>query len=148
MFYWLIIIALIPCVFYDWVTSLLGAIAIFGISNESSPVFWGIPIAISIGAVAMNFMTTDVMAKNGAPEWMKIFWFLCILFDLYTTFLGLVQVRFGGEFFSIKTTDLIYIYSSLKITESLAFVVAALVFVVSPMATFWLWKRSRPISIR
>ena len=58
--------------------------AFFG-SQGGSPIFTlGIPLAVSIGAVAMNFMTTDILGERGAPEWIKGFWFICIVFDGYT----------------------------------------------------------------
>lgn len=142
-FYRVVMVCLIPCVIYDWLTSFLGAVAIFNISGNSPLYLWGIPFAMSVGAVGMNFVTTEVMAeKGGAPAFMKMFWFLCILFDVYTTFLGLIQVKVGGGFFSIKTIDPAVIFANIELPALGAFLVATMVFVVSPMACWWLWKRS------
>jgi hypothetical protein len=136
-------VCLLPCVFYDWLTSFLGAVAIFNITANSAWYMWGIPCALSFGAVGMNFVTTEVMAEQGgAPAFMKIFWFLCILFDVYTTFLGLVQIKVGGGFFSIRTIDPTVIFAQMSLPELVAFAVATMVFVVSPMACWWLLKRS------
>jgi hypothetical protein len=139
-------ICLLPCVAYDWLTSFLGAIAIFNITESSPAYLWGIPLAMSIGAVGMNFVTTEVMAKDGAPVFMKVFWFLCIVFDVYTTFLGLVQVKVGGGIFSIKTINPTTIFSQTNLAELIPFLVATMVFVVSPMASWWLFKRSQTSS--
>jgi len=144
-FYRVVMICLIPCVVYDWLTSFLGAVAIFNISSTSPAYFWGIPLAMSVGAVGMNFVTTEVMAEDGAPDFMKIFWFLCILFDVYTTFLGLIQVKLGGGIFSIKTINPLTAFGRTELPELAAFLIATMVFVVSPMATWWLWKRSKMI---
>jgi hypothetical protein len=142
-FYRIVMVCLLPCVAYDWLTSFLGAVAIFNITQNSPAYFWGIPLAMSVGAVGMNFVTTEVMAETGgAPGFMKLFWFLCIVFDIYTTFLGLVQVKVGGGLFSIQTIDPMQILPRTNPTELGAFLVATMVFVVSPMACWWLWKRS------
>src|SRR4051812_18018943 len=104
LFYRIVMVCLAPCVAYDWLKSFLGAVAIFNIGQNSPIYFWGIPLALSFGAVGMNFVTTDVMAQNGgAPGFMKIFWFVGLVYDAFTTFIGLTQVKVGEGLLGIRT---------------------------------------------
>jgi hypothetical protein len=147
LFYRIVMLCLAPCVAYDWFTSFLGAAAIFNISEKSPGYFWGIPIALSFGAVGMNFVTTDVMAKDGgAPGFMRIFWFICLIYDAFTTFIGLTQVKVGEGLFAIRTIDPLVIMKQLTPMEAVAFIVGTMVFVVSPMASWWLWKQPHPVN--
>ena len=143
MFYWVIIVMLAPCVAYDWLTSLVGAIAFFGLQSGAPIYMWGIPVAISIGAIGMNFMTTEIFGQEGAPEWIKGFWFMCIVFDAYTTFLGLGHVKMGGGIFSIPTTNVIELFKKVGPEGLIVLAIATSVFVASPMACFWLWKKTQ-----
>ncbi len=143
MFYKVIIAMLVPCVAYDWLTSLVGAIAFFDLQSGAPFYMWGIPIAISIGAVAMNFMTTDILGQDGAPSWIKGFWLMCIVFDGYTTLLGLGHVKMGGGIFSIPTTVVGELLGKAGFEGLVVLLIATAVFVASPMAVFWLWKKIR-----
>src|SRR5262249_11455595 len=101
MLYRVIGVLLIPAILYDWFTSLLGAAAAFQL-NASSPLYvWGIPVVISLTALSINALTTDIFSEANPNGWLALFWFICIVYDSYTTYLGLAHIASGGAVFSL-----------------------------------------------
>jgi hypothetical protein len=129
------ICALLPLVFYDVVTSIGGGFAVFGISdyNSASSLLGAFPIALAIGATALNFWTGQIWAEGSSLAVIRLAWFLFILFDLYTTLLGVVGFMTGGGTWFFPHRTLEQAFNALGQEKSLFAIGASLIVTLSPM---------------
>ena len=129
----LTILALIPLVFYDIATSIGGGFAVFNISNigSTNTIITVFPIALGIGAIALNFWTKQIWSEGNI---LSLIWILFLLFDVYTTFLGVVGFMSGNGLWAFPHSSIGEALNSLSVEKLLFAIVASGVVVVSPMS--------------
>lgn len=128
------ICALSPLVFYDVVTSIGGGFAVFGLSNYTSPnpIILAFPIALAVGATALNFWTAQIWAESGSLALLRFAWFLFIVFDSYTTFLGIIGFMTSGGLWSFPHGSIEQAYNTLGQERFIFAAGASLIVVMSP----------------
>jgi hypothetical protein len=138
--YKLLGVVLFPAIFYDGYTSYSGAAAYFGQSQNESIILWGLPLILALTSVVVNFMTVDILADSSAG-FVKFFWFICLVFDLYTTFVGLGNFKISGQVAQVNTLNISQIAQRVDPETMLFLLIGTLLITVSPMFSFWLLKR-------
>lgn len=136
-------IAFVPAIISDWLLSFLGAKAFFNESQNSSALIWIIALVLSVTALIMNFLTAEIFAESGSHgSLLRALWFVCIFYDIYTTLVGIANMVAGAGLFSIATMNFFELVR-LFTPQAMVFVlVGSVIFVASPMMTYWLWKKS------
>ncbi len=136
-----VIIALFVVGVYDWFTSFMGAVAIFKLTENSPIYLWGFPVAISIGAIALNFITLDIWKETDRFSLMRFVWIAFLMYDFYTSYLGISQMVTGGNLLDWTYTSMFSAVSDLPFESIIVVLVLSFIVVVSPMSAFRIIKR-------
>jgi len=135
-------IAFSPAILCDWVLSFLGAKAFFSDANSTGLVII-IALVLSLTALVMNFLTNEIFIEAGAHgSFLRALWFVCILYDYYTTLVGIANMVAGAGMFSIATMNIFRLVQYFTLASGVFVLVGSTIFVASPMMTYWLWKKS------
>jgi hypothetical protein len=149
VFYRIIVWVCIPPILYDWFTSFIGAVAALNLGANSPLPYWGLPLVVSLTALAINALTTDIFGEREVNPWLGLFWFVCLAYDAYTTYLGVAHIASGYGMTNIVETNLIHVLLRLPIETSIFLAFASAVLVASPMFCFWVEKKiNQPVSSR
>jgi hypothetical protein len=121
---------------YDWFTSFLGAAALFKLTKSSPFYLWGFPVAISIGATALNMITIDIWEYRNRLLFLKFVWVAFLIYDYYTSYLGIAEIVIGGNLFKLTFHSLFSVFRELTIELNIMVFVLAFIVVASPMSAF------------
>jgi hypothetical protein len=138
--YKLLGVILFPAIFYDGYTSYSGAVTYFGAAITKSEVLWALPIVLSVTALVVNFMTVEILSDNSVG-FVKFFWFVCLIFDCYTTFVGLGNFKITGDVSQANALNISQIAREVDTETMLFLFIGMLLITISPMFSFWLLKR-------
>lgn len=141
MLYKIIAVLLLPAVAYDFLTSYNGALSFFNLQEGGGIVLYGLALVVSVTAILINFLTYDLLGDSKTPGFVRIFWFICIVFDFYTALLGLANLKLSGVLFDVRLKNLVLFRDALSIEDLAVLGVGATMIVASPMFAFWLFKK-------
>ena len=131
------LLVLFPFMFYDGLTSVIGGHAILGIENRADEhiLLVALPWFCAAAAMVMNFWTFPIWkeTKHTMP-FLRIPWILFLLYDAYTSFLGVAGLLSGGQgLFDFRYRSVAEVTANFE-TEQIVFaVVLACLVVVTPM---------------
>ncbi len=132
-----------PAIFCDWLLSFLGAKAFFSESRVDILLVMIISGILSLTALVMNFLTSEILGEEGAHgSFLRFLWFICIIYDFYTTVVGIANMVAGAGFFAIATMNIADLLKYFTPASGVFVLVGSTIFVTSPMMTYWLWKKS------
>lgn len=139
--YRIVIAGLLVVGVYDWFTSFVGAVSLFGLGSSSPLYLWGLPIALSIGAVTLNLITRDILESAQEFKFLRVVWLVFMLFDYYTSFLGIAHIA-SGTLFEVSLANLGAVFKALTGEMRLVVAILSLIVVVSPMSAFMIIKKA------
>jgi len=91
----------------------------------------------------MNLLTSEVFSESGHHgQLLQALWLVCIVYDYYTTLMGLANMTAGAGVFSISTMNILDIVSRFTAASIVFLLVGSTILVASPMMAYWLWKKS------
>ena len=136
-------VVFLPAILSDWLLSFLGAKAFFNESQSPPALIWFIAGVLSVTALVMNFLTTEIFAETGSQgSLLKTLWIVCVIYDGYTTLIGIANMVAGAGLFSIATMNLFDLARTFTPQGMLFVLVASTILVASPMMAYWLLKKS------
>jgi len=139
--YRLAIVGLLVVGAYDLFTSFVGAVSLFNLSGESPLYFWGLPAAIGIGAFSLNLITQAIWDKRQGMRGIMLVWGAFLIYDYYTSYLGLANIVRGGEPWKMNLASIETVIQVLSLEQVAAITIIALIVVVSPMTAFVVIRR-------
>lgn len=148
----LVIISLVTVSVFDWFTSFMGATAFFNLGKNSPIHLWAIPMFVSLGALMFNALTPEIINSrkkineensNSIPIPVVGIWVIAMIYDIYTTYLGLAHIKQGGSLFDMKPMNASIATEDMSLEEIGFLIIATAIFVAMPMFTYWYSKQPK-----
>jgi len=100
-----------------------------------------LPAAIGIGAFSLNLITQAIWDKRQGMRGIMLVWGAFLIYDYYTSYLGLANIVRGGEPWKMNLASIETVIQVLSLEQVAAITIIALIVVVSPMTAFVVIRR-------